>query len=70
MLANRLKKVLPSIINAAQSAFIKGQDILDNITLAQELSPNFILSSKIKVFTTKNYLNKAFDSINRAFFAS
>lgn len=33
----RLKKVLPSIVDIAQSAFIPGSSISDNILLAQEL---------------------------------
>ena len=37
ILANRLKLVLPDIIDRSQSAFIKGRSISDNILLAQEL---------------------------------
>ncbi|CAN1170357.1 Transposon TX1 uncharacterized 149 kDa protein [Linum perenne] len=37
VLANRLAKVLPSIINPAQTTFIKGRNIGDGILLAHEL---------------------------------
>lgn len=40
ILSNRLKEVLPSIIDKAQSAFVKGRNINDNILLAQELFRN------------------------------
>lgn len=37
IIALRLKKVLPSIVDIAQSTFIPGRSISDNILLAQEL---------------------------------
>ena len=41
VIANRLKLVLPSLIDKAQSAFIKGRHISDNILLTQELMRNY-----------------------------
>lgn len=41
ILANRLKSVLPSLIDHAQAAFISGRSISDNILLAQELFRNY-----------------------------
>lgn len=37
ILANRLKTCLPSLICIAQSAFIEGRKIMDNILLVQEV---------------------------------
>ena len=36
-LANRLKLIMPDIIDQNQSVFVKGRSISDNILLAQEL---------------------------------
>lgn len=41
VLANNLKKTLSYIIHQAQIKFIKGRDIADNISLAQEICGDF-----------------------------
>ncbi|XP_059635048.1 uncharacterized protein LOC132277252 [Cornus florida] len=41
LIANKLSLALPSIINPAQTAFIKGRQITDNIILAYELLNGF-----------------------------
>lgn len=37
ILANRMSKLMPSLVSSSQSAFIPGRNIIDNILLAQEL---------------------------------
>lgn len=44
VLANHLKKVVPSIVHDAQSAFIEDRDITDNIGIAHELPHDFFFS--------------------------
>lgn len=64
MLANRLKKALPSVISSNQSAFVPGRLISDNILIAYELT-HFL---KNKKRGTESYaavkldMSKAYDS--------
>ena len=60
VIANRLKLVLHSLIDKAQSAFIKGRHISDNILLTQELMRNYHhkdsqVRGAIKVDLTKEF---------------
>lgn len=63
LLAARLKKTLPSLINVAQAAFIPGRHISDNILLAQELVRGYDSSSSSPRCAFKVDLMKAFDSV-------
>ncbi|GLT25250.1 hypothetical protein SLA2020_003940 [Shorea laevis] len=66
ILANRLSKVLPSIINLNQSAFIGGRQIADGIVVANEV----IHEAKRRKRSTlifKADFEKAYDSVNWEF---
>lgn len=60
-----MKHVLYSIIYDAQTAFVKGWDIDDNISLAHEPCLDLLPNAKKNIFVDKIDLCKAFDSINR-----
>lgn len=58
-LANRLKNLLPTYIHGTQQAFIQGRRISNNITIAQEITHSFQLSSwKEQAFMLKVDLAK------------
>jgi len=41
LLCNRLKEVLPSLIDAGQGAFVKGRELLFNVLLCQDLASGY-----------------------------
>jgi len=41
LLCNRLKEVLPSLINEAQVTFVKGRELLFNVLLCQDLARGY-----------------------------
>ncbi|XP_071694261.1 uncharacterized protein [Rutidosis leptorrhynchoides] len=63
ILSNRLRKVLPSLVGAEQSAFLKGRFILDGVLIANE-TIDFLKSHRNKGFIFKVDFEKAFDSLN------
>ncbi|CAN1182863.1 LINE-1 retrotransposable element ORF2 protein [Linum perenne] len=67
VLANRLSKVLPSLISPAQTAFIKGRNIGYGILLAHELLKGYNRSGISPRCGMKIDLMKAFDSIEWEF---
>ncbi|XP_059627223.1 uncharacterized protein LOC132270018 [Cornus florida] len=64
LLANKLKPTLPSTIDQAQSAFIQGRQIDDNILLAQELLNGYHRHNNSPRCSLKIGLKKAFDSVS------
>ena len=70
ILADRMKLVLPDLIDQSQSAFIKGRSISDNILLAQELFRGYGRETGTSKCALKLDLHKAFDSVDWNFIIS
>ena len=67
ILASRIKAILPNLINKAQSAFVPGRHISDNILLAQELLWNYHWSDTKPRCALKVDILKAYDSVRWSF---
>jgi len=65
-LANRLKKVLPSIIDVNQSAFLSERSMLDNILVANETVDYLKKEKKSGVYVKVDF-EKAYDSVEWEF---
>ena len=63
LLAKRLKRVLPSIINEAQSAFIEGRHLLQSVLIANEVIDKAKRSTKSCLIFKVDY-EKAYDSVS------
>ena len=66
-LANRLKVILPRIILANQSAFVKGRLLMENVLLASELVKDYHKDSISPRCAMKLDISKAFDSVQWSF---
>lgn len=64
LIASRLKKILPFIVDVAQSFFIPGRSISDNILLAQELFRGYDRETSAPKCALKIDLHKAFNSLS------
>ncbi|KAL6570156.1 hypothetical protein OROMI_014670 [Orobanche minor] len=62
ILAKRLGNILPSFINPAQSGFIKGRNITDNILTAHEVTHD--ISQSVTNTIIKLDMEKAYDRLN------
>ncbi|XP_071700037.1 uncharacterized protein [Rutidosis leptorrhynchoides] len=69
ILANRLRKVINKIVGPEQSAFIKGRQILDGISVANEIIED-LKRAKKKCLIFKADFAKAFDSLDWHFLDS
>lgn len=67
IIANKLSKVIPSLVTIQQSAFVEGRRIGDNILFAQELMRNYHRDKGSPRCALKVYLLKAYDTINWEF---
>lgn len=63
LLSNRLKAVLPSVISQAQSAFLPGRLLAENVLLATDLVKGYSSSNSESKAMLKVDIKKAFDSI-------
>lgn len=63
LISNRLKAVLPSVISQAQSAFLPGRLLAENVLLATDLVKGYNSSTSESKAMLKVDLRKAFDSI-------
>lgn len=67
ILASRLQKIMPHVTDKAQSAFIKGRLLSDNVLLAQELFRGYGRETGLPKCALKIDLHKAFDSVRWPF---
>jgi len=65
-IANRLKKVIPKLVNSDQTGFIKGRFIGENIRLIDNVI-NFAAAKNIPGLLLFLDFEKAFDSLNWSF---
>jgi len=63
ILANRLAPLLSSLVDQAQSAFIQGRNMVDNIHLAQELLSKYNRKRVSPRWLAKVDIRKAYDSV-------
>jgi len=62
VLAGRLKKVLPAIIDESQSAFLKGRGILDSVLMANEVVEDLRKKGRSGICLKVDF-EKAYDSV-------
>ena len=63
LLANRLKKVMPFIIDERQSAFIEGRHLLHSAVIANEVVEEARRGQKLCIVFKVDY-EKAYDSVS------
>ncbi|KAM1588571.1 hypothetical protein ACFX15_027116 [Malus domestica] len=67
IMANRIKRVLPTVISDAQFAFVGSRRIGDNILLVQELFHGYHLNNGSRRCVIKMDICKAYDTLDWKF---
>lgn len=67
LLAARLGVILPNIIEKAQSAFVKGRSVVENIHQTQEIMRGYTRKRTSSKYTLKIDIRKSYDTISREF---
>ena len=67
IIASRIQSVLPNLVDQAQSAFVKGRKISDNVLLAQDLLRDYHKPSGKPSVAAKVDIMKAYDSVSWEF---
>ena len=67
ILATRLQGVLPLLINASQSAFVKGRSIMDNMMLAHQLVKHYECKHISPIALVEMDICKAYDTMSWEF---
>ena len=67
ILASRMEPFLGSVVDHAQSAFIHGRNLADNVQLAQELLRKYALRRSSPRYLIKVDLHKTYDSVSWSF---
>lgn len=67
IIANRVKIVLPNLVDPVQLAFVQGRRILDNIFLSQEIMSGYHRNSKIPKCAMKVDIMKTYDNVRWEF---
>lgn len=67
ILTEKLKTVVDYVVGPAQSAFIEGRNILDNVILAHELVKGYTQKGVFPICLIKIYIRKAYDSVEWSF---
>ena len=70
ILANSLKRLLPSFISSNQSTFVKDRLLMENVLLAYELVKNYHKDSVSARCAVKIDISKAFDLVQWYFMLS
>ncbi|XP_060200321.1 uncharacterized protein LOC132628563 [Lycium barbarum] len=65
---NKLENVLPSLVSANQSGFVKGRCIIENVLLTQEVVSDIRLRGKPANVVLKLDMAKAYDRVSWDFF--
>lgn len=67
IIANRLKKVVSSLVRFNQTAFIQGRSIVENILMCHEVVRGFEMKNNPKAAILKIDIRKAYDSVSWKF---